>query len=326
MYIFIGSLILIVFAGFRASSVGTDTNNYVDIFKNINLYKSIDMSSNIEYLYIILNKIAYFFYEDYISLLTSIAIITVYFNIKVISKLSINFWLSIYTYIALGGYAFFFNGARQAIAVAIFGMAILQIYNKNLKRYIFWVFIASLFHLTALVMLPLYFLNFNKVSLKKSVVIGFLFTALITYFSIILGFANDSIIDRYSIYETRKASGGYILTLFYLINTICLVYLKNRISILYLKKYNFFLNLCILHTLIYIVVQFTGIDINLIRLASYFQLGFILIYPIIFKEFKIFKDIFPRLLFLGVHILFYYVYLGKMSNLVPYTFNPILNF
>ena len=143
--------------------------------------------------------------------------------------------------------------------------------------------------------------------------------------SIILDFANDSIEDRYSVYETRNAAGAYALTFFYLINTIFLVYLKNRISILYLKEYTFFLNLCILHTLIYIVVQFTGIDINLVRLASYFQLGFILIYPIVFKESKIFKDLFPRILFLGLHILFYYVYLGKMSNLVPYTFNPILN-
>jgi transmembrane protein EpsG len=326
MYILIGMLILIVVAGFRSSSVGTDTNNYVYIFKSINIYNIGKGSTSLEYLYVILNKIAYLFSEDYISLLISIAIITIYFDIKVISKLSDNLWLSIFLYITLGGYVFFFNGARQAIAVAIFGMAILQIINKNLKWYIFWVFIAALFHKTAILMFPFYFFNFKKFSLKRSVTIGFIFTVLFMFFSIVLNFFSDQISKEYLVYENRNASGAYILTVFYFTNTIFLIYLKNTISILYLKKYSFCLNLCVFQTLIYIVVQITGIDINLIRLASYFQLGFILIYPIVFKESKIFKDLFPRLLFVGFHILFYYVYLAKMSNFVPYTLNPILNF
>ena len=324
--LFLGSLILVVFAGFRASSVGTDTNNYVGIFKSVNRSNLTGMDSSLEYLFVILNKTAYFFYEDYISLLISIAIITIYFNIRVISKLSVNLGLSVFIYITLGGYVFFFNGARQAIAVAVFSMAILQIYNKNLKRYIFWVFIATLFHKTAMVMLPLYFLNLNKFSLKKSVAIGFIFTVSILFMSTLLSLASDNVIARYSVYEDRGASGAYILTFFYIINTIFLIYLKKKISILHLKEYDFFLNLCVVHTIIYIAVQVTGGDINLIRLASYFQLGFILIYPIVFKEIKMLKELGPRLLFFGVHIFFYFIYLGKMSSLVPYTFNPILNF
>ena len=320
--LFVGSLILVLFAGFRASSVGTDTNNYTGIFKSVNS----GMDTSLEYLFVILNKIAYFFSEDYISLLISIAIITIYFNIRVISKLSVNLGLSVFLYITLGGYVFFFNGARQAIAVAVFSMAILQIYNKNLKRYIFWVFIATLFHKTAMVMLPLYFLNLNKFSLKKSVAIGFMFTVSILFMSKLLSLASDDVIARYSVYEDRGASGAYILTFFYFINTIFLIYLKKRISILHLKEYDFFLNLCVVHTIIYIAVQVTGGDINLIRLASYFQFGFILIYPIVFKDVSMFKELAPRLFFLGVHILFYFIYLGRMSSLVPYTFNPILNF
>jgi hypothetical protein len=324
--LFLGSLILVVFAGFRASSVGTDTNNYVGIFKSVNRSNLTGMASSLEYLFVILNKTAYFFYEDYISLLISIAIITIYFNIRVISKLSVNLGLSVFIYITLGGYVFFFNGARQAIAVAVFSMAILQIYNKNLKRYIFWVFIATLFHKTAMVMLPLYFLNLNKFSLKKSVAIGFMFTALILSISTLLSLASDDVTARYSVYVDRGASGAYILTFFYFLNTIFLIYFKKRISILHLKEYDFFLNLCVVHTLVYIAVQVTEVDINLVRLASYFQLGFILIYPIVFKEVKMFKEFFPRLLFLGIHIFFYYVFLERMSSLVPYTFNPILNF
>ena len=322
--LFIGSLILVLFAGFRSSDVGTDTNNYVGIFKSINTSQLKGMDTSLEYLFLLLNRIAYVFSENYISLLICIAIITVYFNIRVIAKLTVNLWLSVFIYITLGSYVFFFNGARQAIAVAIIGMAILEMYNKAFKKYIFWVFIASLFHKTAMFMIPLYFLNFNKFSLKKSLVIGFVFTALILSMSSLLSFASDEVSNRYSVYEGRGASGAYMLTFFYVVSTIFLIYVRKRISNESLEKYNFFLNLCVVHTLIYLAVQITGVDINLIRLSSYFQLGFILIYPIVFKEIKIFKSLGPVLFFLGLHILFYYVFLERMSSLVPFTFNPIL--
>ena len=323
--IFISSSILVLFAGTRSSNVGTDTNNYISIFNQINNDRVSDNNSSIEFFYLLLNKIAYFFSSDYSALLLSVAIVAVYFNMKVITKLSSNLWVSVFVFITLGSYVFFFNAARQGIAVALVGMAILQLHEKNIKKYIFWILIASLFHKTALVMIPIYFVNLNKFSIKKTVVIGLLFSVFIVFMSSFLNLLSGDISQRFSAYENRGASGGYTITFFYVLMTLLVVYFKKYISTGSLKKYNLYLNLCVVHTLVFIVVQITGVDINLIRLSNYFQLGFILIYPIVFKEVKIFNDIFPRIIFIGVHLLFYYVYLGKMSNLTPYFFNSIFN-
>jgi transmembrane protein EpsG len=324
--VFMGSSLMILFAGFRSTSVGTDTNNYLGIFNHINKYKLSKSDTSIEYLYFFLNKLSYFLSKEFTFLLILIAIIVVYLNLKVIIKFSVNLWLSVFIFMIFGGYLFLFNGARQALAVAIISLAILQIYKRNVKKYIFWVVIASLFHNTALIMMPVYFFNMQDFSLKKSLVLGLIMSVLMMVLFQFLTLFSADISLRYSYYDERGATGAYILTSFYFVLTTLFVYLKKYISTRYLKEYNLYLNLCVLHTLIFLLVQFFSLDINIVRAGSYFQLGFILIYPIVFKEIKMFKDLFPRLLFFGIHILFYYIYLGRMSNLVPYTLNPSLNF
>jgi len=322
----IALLILVLFAGLRERTVGTDTNNYAGIFEDVNYGKFSLMDTTLEYLFLFLNKVAFVFSENYISLLICIALIVVFFNFLIIKRLSSNPWLSVYVYITLGSYVSFFNGARQALAVAVFGMALLEIKNKNFKRYLFWVIVASLFHKTVLVMLPVYFILNTKFSYKKTIFIGVIFSLLIVFMSSLLSILSGNISNRYSTYNDRGATGAYLLTFFYIILTGFIIFWRKYISAGSAEKYNFYLNICVYHTLIYIVVQILGVDINLIRLAFYFQLGFVLIYPVLFKEIKIFKNPVTCILFLGIHILFYYISLGRMSNLVPYTFNPILNF
>jgi hypothetical protein len=175
-------------------------------------------------------------------------------------------------------------------------------------------------------MLPVYFILNTKFSYKKTIFIGAVFSLLIVFMSSLLGFLSEDVSNRYSTYDDRGATGAYLLTFFYTILTGCIIFWRKYISAGSAEKYNFYLNICVYHTLIYIVVQILGVDINLIRLAFYFQLGFVLIYPVLFKEIKMFKNPVTCILFLGIHILFYYISLGRMSNLVPYTFNPILNF
>ncbi len=317
---------MILLAGFRSIDVGTDTGNYVGIFKQIN-GEGIKGGNNssLEYFYIILNRIAGLFSENYISLLLCIGIVTIYFNVKVIKNLSINLWLSIFTFFTLGSYVCFFNGARQSIAVAIFGMAIIQIKKKNFKFFLFWIIIASFFHKTVFAMLPVYFILNAKFSFKKTIFIGIVFSLLLVYMSSLLSLMSGGLSQKYGAYDGRGATGAYLLTFFYIMITGIVLYSKKFILEKFQKDYNFYLNICVFHTLTYIVVQISGADINLIRLSFYFQFGFILIYPILFKSIKLFNSLFIRVLFLGIHLVFYYVFLDRMSNLMPYSLNPILN-
>ncbi len=61
--------------------------------------------------------------------------------------------------IANGFFFWTFDGIRQSIAIMIFFYAIRFIIEKNIFNYSIWIFFASLFHLSAIILLPVYFLN-----------------------------------------------------------------------------------------------------------------------------------------------------------------------
>ncbi len=87
--------------------------------------------------------------------------------------------------------------------------------------------------------------------------------------------------------------------------------------------YDIYLNMVTIFTLIFILVSIAGLDVNLLRMSLYFSLGSILIWPIIFKTMR--KKLKPlvMLFFIIGHLMFFYIYIGKMSNLYPFSFNSI---
>ena len=317
---------LVLVAGLRSNFVGTDTNNYVGSFQSNRVANNsfLDNPSSVEIGYLFIEKMSRNLSSEYWFLLIVIALIAVYFNLKTIVKLSKNYTLSLFVFVTLGIYLFFFNGARQGLAAAIYGIAIIYMLKGNLKKYILWVLIAALFHKTVLITIPAYFLIRTKYSLKKVIATLLLSLLLISSWVYLIKFFPGFLSDHYLVYKNRGAEGGYMLTIFYFVVTIFLIASRKFISKEERNIFDIFLNLAIFHTLIYVVIFISGEDISMLRLAHYFSFGFVLIWPIIFKNLKLFKSIFPRLVFVGVHLLFYYIYLNKMSNLVPYHFNPYL--
>ena len=72
--------------------------------------------------------------------------------------------ISLFVYITLGQYAFCFNGERQALAIAIYILAIQYIKSRDFKKYCLIVLIAALFHKTIIVAITVIF----QFLLKKS--------------------------------------------------------------------------------------------------------------------------------------------------------------
>ncbi|PDY84802.1 EpsG family protein [Bacillus cereus] len=70
--------------------------------------------------------------------------------------------ISLYVYITSGMYLVSMNGIRQCLAAAIIFAATKYILNGNWKMYILIVLIASTFHQSALVLIPIYFLVRRK--------------------------------------------------------------------------------------------------------------------------------------------------------------------
>jgi len=321
--IFLG---MVLVAGLRSRFVGTDTNQYVNSFQSDRVANNSFLSnpSSVEIGYLFIEKMSRNLSDNYWMILVVIAVITIFFNLKAIISISSNYTLSLFIFITLGVYLFFFNGARQGIAAAIYGMAIISLIKGNLKKYVLWVLFAALFHKTVLIALPAYFLIRTKYSIKKVIAALVISLVLISSWVYLIKFFPGFLSEHYLAYDNRGATGAYMLTLFFFIITSFLIFVRKFISDMEKNLFDIFLNLTIFHTLIYVVIYLSNEDISMLRLAHYFSFGLVFIWPIVFRNLKMFSSIIPRFIFIAVHVLFYYIYLIKMSDLVPYHFNSYL--
>ncbi len=319
------AIILVLFAGFRANFVGTDTNNYIGMFiAKSNQEQSIfEIEGNVELGYLFLQQVAYFVSSKYWSILTLIAIISVIPTYYVVRELTQNVIISIFIYVTLGVYLLFFNAGRQGISVAISTVGLLYILDRSIVKYLICIFIASLFHKTAFIMIPFYFIIVLPFSTKR--VLLFLFIGFFAFYflSTILSSISPDVESRYGVYEDRGATGGFLLATFFVLVALLFISWRNEISEENLYLYDIYLNLAIFTGIIYLVVILTGSDVNFIRLTNYFAIGYALIWPIIFEDVRFFKSNGVKFGFVLVHLLFFAVYLSKMSNLVPYELNEI---
>jgi hypothetical protein len=324
-FIFFNATVLILFAGLRNASVGTDTNGYVSsflgnepVFSNL-----INNVSSIEIGYRIVEILAAKLSGNYYSILVFIATIFIYLIIKGIYKISVTPSISIFIFLTFGLYTFVFNGARQGIALAFFIYAIQFVVNKQFVKYALFIGIGFLFHKTIIVTLPFYFLFRLKFNIKL-----FTFIVLST-FLIILFFNNILnigllISDKYIIYTETSAKGGQMLTIAYIIFGVFFIIIKPLLNKSCKKYYDIYLNMYLIGPVIFIVIQFTGAYIEITRLAIYFLSAVIFIWPLILKNIdpKIKPMIF--LFFLISNLTFFYIFINKIGNLIPYKFNNIL--
>ncbi len=213
---------------FRADTVGADTIQYVNIFKNINRPDSIGvLYSNIsvgEYYvkeengYVLYNVLVKFFVSlpHAITFTNSLVIVTLLFI--TIKKQSPDMLLSIWLYITLGVFQTEMNMARNAIGILLCYIGFKYIKERKLAKYLIIVLLASSFHFTSILFLPLYWLSEIELS-AKNISIGFILIMAISVFSSFLKrfllFIVPDVYIGYIGMETIDFS-GYILGIFYL--------------------------------------------------------------------------------------------------------------
>lgn len=316
--------VLVLVAGFRNRSVGTDTEAYVRGFENLRTFADVWRESSLEPGYLILTAVTRAISSDYWVLLSVIAVIAVYFFMRSIYLLSDNPAVSLFVFITMGYYTFFFNGARQGLACAIYALAIVPLIQGNFKKYAFWVLLAFCFHKSVIVALPLYFI------FRQNNTYLFVFQMIVGATGAVLCFGTFLeigvlISDKYMIYQELEATGGKFLTLFYVLLSAFFVYYRDFIPLAERKIYDYFLNMLIFGSTIYVVVSFSGGYVELTRLAIYFQISAIFLWPIVLRNIRRSQKRFlVEYAFLAGHIGYFYIFINKMAGLVPYQFNSIL--
>lgn len=144
--------ITLIFTGLRYYT-GNDWSGYISYFNNV------DFSDNkYEFGYKILNLICktlfnnYYVVQFFASFLLCFSIFWFY------KKNSEYKFLSLLLFIAAYFSSLFMSQVRQSIAVSILILGMKYIYNRDLKRYLIVLLFAALFHSSAIVALPIYFL------------------------------------------------------------------------------------------------------------------------------------------------------------------------
>ena len=135
----------------------------------------------------------------YFTILATIQGISV---LSVFRKYSSMYILSIFFFVASADYIWMFNGIRQFTAVTIIFAATALILKKKIIPFVFVVLFASLFHQTALIMIPIFLITLGEAWNKRTITFIILILIAIIFIGEFTSFLDESLA------ETQYASAG----------------------------------------------------------------------------------------------------------------------
>lgn len=154
---------LIIFCWLRDPFLYPDIGNYYDFF----IGYTNGMEDNFGLGYTVLNTVSRSFTSSFYVFMLIVAIIIISSYAKIIKDYSPYIWLPLLLYLLINYYPSFFL-LRQYIAMSVFLFSIKYVINRNPWKFGILSLIAISFHLTAVVILPFYFLygiKFSKMNM-----------------------------------------------------------------------------------------------------------------------------------------------------------------
>lgn len=145
----------------------SDMNNYLNYFEYLNTASFSEiLNLNLEFLYKILNIVIARIWNNtkfFMIVIDLIGVIASYYFIKRYSK---NYLISVMLFVTIGSYYMQFFILRQAIAIAILMFSVRYIEEKNFKKFLVCVVIATLFHKSSIIFVLAYFICNVQISFK----------------------------------------------------------------------------------------------------------------------------------------------------------------
>ncbi|MBO7678428.1 MAG: EpsG family protein, partial [Thermoguttaceae bacterium] len=177
-------LLLVFFSGARDDWVGTDSKGYVRRYENFRGFEEVieDLtetksgtievkSAFSEWGYSLLQTVAQLISSNYWALFTLVAVVCVGCHLLSFHYYSENVLISLYVFLTMAWYFFFFNGFRQGLALAVYTMSFGALLKKDLKMYLFWVVLAMTFHRSVFFAIPMYFIFTRPNDLKQNLLV-----------------------------------------------------------------------------------------------------------------------------------------------------------
>ncbi|MFW6015821.1 MAG: EpsG family protein [bacterium] len=240
----------------------------------------------------------------------------IFFVSRLIYKYSKIPWLSYLLFLALGYYTTNFYLLRHAMAFSILIYSYDFLKGKNLKKFILLVFVASLFHQTALIFIVAYPFTKLKFSKKQIVILIIFFLLAFITPSIIVPFFQIFLSGRYLAYNVTYTSslrmtGFFILLCVYIFS----LYYKKE----FLKRdpsSDMLYNLGIISL---IFMAFIGVLGEFFRLSMYFGIYNIILLPnaYAYEKDKNLVVLFSYVLIVFLTIIFL---VSRLQLILPYSF------
>src|SRR5699024_4311729 len=327
-YIVISLLIPSIFVGLRYK-VGTDYETYVIIYNKVNQLTYIEFlnTNNYEVGFFTLEKLSHWVGDvQFLFFLSSfLTLLFLYFALKqYIGKLSITLGYILYIFTVFPDSL---NAVRQQLAIAIIVFSLKYIIEKKLIKFIIYVFLASTFHITAIIVIPFYFLfHYSGQEIdrkdKYKIVLRVLFLISIVIFIASYGYFLDltaklSGVERFSEYSNESGTGNnreIILNFF-----ILLIMLFMRRSLIIFDGRN---KLYIYFLIVGFLLSLSSIWNPIVsRMASYFDIALIFLIPSLVASLETSLSKYIGSLLVCMYSIFYFIlvyYTLGFSEIIPY--------
>ncbi len=175
--VFISAMTLIFVAGFRYE-VGTDYPTYV---LNYEKYKDLEFTDFSRLGLKLIALFSQFIHDDYATWFFLMSFFTIGLCMVAIYKYSDTPEHSILLYLFLGCWHFSFNIVKQCAAAVVLLVGQKYLFEDKFFKWALVCLFAAIFHVSALLMIPVYFLVRNRVSMKQILLLCFL--GLVLYFN-----------------------------------------------------------------------------------------------------------------------------------------------
>ena len=316
---------LIIVAGLRYK-VGTDYHTYMLLYELAGKYNNIweifgfgtDKSSTdpgFTALLWILNQIS----ADPALMFAVVAAITYIYIVKTLYVYGRPFELSMFLFIGMFHYYASFNGIRQYMAAALLFWAVRYLIDGKLVRYMIVVLICSLFHSSALIMIPVYFIVRRKAwspvlwCLMLVFLAGtFLYQKFLSVFLVVL---ENSQYGHYEEWLMKNTNGMNVIKIIVLLLPLVLAGCFRKQLRKRWPEVDYIVNLCLIGFLFGILATK---DVIFARFNIYFGLYQLILVPYFVRIFEPKSNALLYVLILICYFLYSFMLMPFDSSVLPY--------
>lgn len=231
------------------------------------------------------------------ALLTNVLIVAILYNYSRMIE------ISLYVYITGGLFLVSMNGIRQVLAAAIAFTAIKYLIEGKAIQYIFIVILASLFHQSALILIPIYFLVRFKAWSNATVALILLSIVIVIGFDQFSQLLFSAIEDtQYGHYKSFSEGGANVLRVVVAAVPIIIAYLgRGKLQQIFPHS-DPIINMAVVGIIFMLISTQNWI---FARFSIYFELYFLILISWVVK---LFRDKEEKLVYLGIIVCYFAYY------------------